>query len=472
MQLLRNKRDDPRWPGSATVRSVFVLPIIQIAVIVWLVWERSFAAPWQDEWELVNLVQRAQEGTLRFSHLWSFHNEHRIVVPRLLSLALIEWSDWDRRVLASANVVCALGTAALLALSARRTLRSPRVVPAVVAAVAVLVLSLAQVESWVLPFAVNLLATTFGLALCVWAVGVPRAGWGRCALGIGGALVASLSSAAGLLVWVAAGPLLWRLGRWKVAVWAGGAVAVIVPYLQGFTSRPGAGTLAASNPRDALVYAIAFLGAPIGYVVLPLAFLFGLLGLALLPANLVVCWRQREDGARDMQPVLPWVALTLFALGAAATSALGRGGNVSGARQALSTRYHAFSALWWVALVVIGVLAVSRLVGSPAPPGDRRAALMRRGMVGANVAVAVAAVVCFVSANIIAVSHATEWTASVRRDERCVVEYRTAAGPCLARFYPNPKALRTRAAYLEARRLAVFHDRYAGRIRSPGDEGP
>ncbi len=472
MQRLRHKRDDPRWPGSAMVRFVFALPIIQLAVIVWLIWDRSFAAPWQDEWALVNLVERAQEGTLRFSYLWSFHNGHRIVVPRLIALLLIEWSDWDRRVLASANIVCALGTAALLVLSTRRSLRSPRVGPVVAAAVPVLVLSLAQVESWVLPFTINLLATTFGLALCIWAIGVPRAGWRRLVVGIGGALVASLSSAAGLLVWVAASPLLWRLGRWKAAVWAGVAVAVIIPYLQGFTSRPGAGKLAASGPREVLVYAISFLGAPIGYDVLPLAFLFGLLGLVLVPANLVVFWRHGENGASDVLPVLPWVTLALFALGAAAVTALGRGGNVSGARQALATRYHTFSALWWVAMVLIGVLAMSRLVGSPTPPGDRRVAFMRRALVGANGAVLGAAVVCFVVANVIAVRDATTWLASARRDESCVFNYRTAADQCLARFHHNPNIVRNRAPYLEEHHLAIFDERHAAMIGSPGDEGP
>ena len=42
--------------------------------------------PFWDQWELVPQISRMYAGTLRFADLYLQHNEHRILVPRLVML--------------------------------------------------------------------------------------------------------------------------------------------------------------------------------------------------------------------------------------------------------------------------------------------------------------------------------------------------------------------------------------------------
>jgi hypothetical protein len=43
--------------------------------------------PFMDQWELVPLLAADADGRLRFASLWAKHNEHRLLLPRLLMIA-------------------------------------------------------------------------------------------------------------------------------------------------------------------------------------------------------------------------------------------------------------------------------------------------------------------------------------------------------------------------------------------------
>src|ERR1700712_5245275 len=67
-------------------------------LFVWLVWlvlsrqlwnfviEHGRDIPYMDDWEMVPVLMGEQPITLKW--LWSLHNEHRIVMPRLIYLAV------------------------------------------------------------------------------------------------------------------------------------------------------------------------------------------------------------------------------------------------------------------------------------------------------------------------------------------------------------------------------------------------
>lgn len=101
-----------------------------VACIVWIVWAAMTAAalgyvawfgsdvPYWDEWNMVDVITGAQPVTLQW--LWSPHNGHRILFPRLVLLGLYKLSGADFRVGMYFNVaVLAAVAAALIWASAR-----------------------------------------------------------------------------------------------------------------------------------------------------------------------------------------------------------------------------------------------------------------------------------------------------------------------------------------------------------------
>lgn len=101
------------FPWSAIV----LFAIIALARVVYI---SLFATdtPFADQWdsEAALLLKPWQDGTWQISQLFSAHNEHRIALTRLLTLALFELNNgqWDNLVEAYVNVVIAALTLTLL----------------------------------------------------------------------------------------------------------------------------------------------------------------------------------------------------------------------------------------------------------------------------------------------------------------------------------------------------------------------
>src|SRR5689334_12373096 len=58
---------------------------------------RKFAVnvPYGDEWVYVPLIAKMHAGQVTWRDVWAQHNEHRIGVPRLLTLGLAQFQGWD-----------------------------------------------------------------------------------------------------------------------------------------------------------------------------------------------------------------------------------------------------------------------------------------------------------------------------------------------------------------------------------------
>src|SRR5438128_414906 len=66
--------------------------------------------------------KRSRAGTLRFADLWAQHNEHRLLLPNLVMLALAQLTQWDTRATIVASFVVSLATLGVLGLIIRSTL--------------------------------------------------------------------------------------------------------------------------------------------------------------------------------------------------------------------------------------------------------------------------------------------------------------------------------------------------------------
>ena len=191
---------DRRWLAVARAARplVVLVPLGQVLAILWLVWARSTDVPMSDEWQMVEIVQHADEGELRVGDFWRLHGDaHRLVVPRLTALVLIELTGWHRRVMMTFNVAVVVLTGILLFQAVRETFRSTAVTVALVVPGSLFILSFTRYHNWLKPFT-DKIPTAFGVAVCAWALAARPVGPSRFGVAVFGAMIASLSSLGGL----------------------------------------------------------------------------------------------------------------------------------------------------------------------------------------------------------------------------------------------------------------------------------
>jgi len=422
----------------------------QLTALLWLIWRRTPHVPMWDEWELANFFELADLGRLRLGVFWEFQNEHRIVLPRLILYGLIAATGWQRQIIMAVNLGIALGTFALIFAAIRRTVGAHTAaflgVP-----LALLLFSFAQFENWLFAFQTNFILAGFGIGMALWGL-LPRPGRGGAdrafAVAVAGASIASLSTLAGLLTWVAFLPAMWWRGPRRLALWYAVAVAIGIPYFSGFPGRAGGG----ASLGDIAHYALAYLGAPLGYPSVPLATAYGMLGLGLLGlVTGLIWWRGWLDA-----PTSAWLGLVLLGLGSMVLTTAGRAG--LGADQALASRYQSFSTLFWVGLLVLAFLFLSRFSSQHESRRwvDIASPLRVGGLSGFLVVVTLGAgLLC---ANVYGLREGNVWLTYLQRDEGCIRQYDTAPDDCLTLFYPVADLVRIHAAFLEQHGLGTFRE--------------
>jgi hypothetical protein len=461
-----------RWSFRAPVAlALTTLPAAEIGAVLWLIWSPPLDLPFSDEWATVKLVLHAREGILGWNELWAFHNMHRIVLPRLIFLATIALTGWNRTAGLIINVVVVAGVWLLLVACLRRTTRSWSLTVYLAPPLALLLFAISQYENWLMVFQIQYFLPVFGMALALWALTARPLRWPWLALAVAGAAIASLSSLHGLAVWFACIPLMALAGWRKQLAWAASALAVLAPYSVGF---PRSAT-SVGHPVEMALFTLAYLGAPVGTVHDlhgPLIYLGYQLGppqpgraqllavgsIALLLGNLWGAWRYR----RELWAYLPWLCLALFALACAAMTASGRQGYLF----ALISRYHTYSLLWWVALGVIGVLTVTALPAASWRPGQRPAPAARQSSLHwprllalANILMLVLASVGFAQANLGGLVVARQWKEALAQRQECVRHYTTAPDNCFLYSFPVPAVARVRTVYLAQQQISIFrHD--------------
>ena len=73
------------------------LAAIPIFVLLIFVIRYSVNIPYWDQWDILYLFDKYDKSELVFSDLWSQHNEHRLIFPKLLFLGLGVLSQFDVR---------------------------------------------------------------------------------------------------------------------------------------------------------------------------------------------------------------------------------------------------------------------------------------------------------------------------------------------------------------------------------------
>jgi hypothetical protein len=77
--------------------SVFLATLLPASMMVALIFHYGVDVPYWDEWSLIDLLSKAHAHQLSFADLSAQHNEHRLIFPKLLFLALDQVNHWSPR---------------------------------------------------------------------------------------------------------------------------------------------------------------------------------------------------------------------------------------------------------------------------------------------------------------------------------------------------------------------------------------
>jgi hypothetical protein len=98
--------------------AAWTICVLMIAAAFWFVAAYGLTMPYGDEWEWLPVVVGQQPVSLAW--LWSTHNEHRLVLPRLIYLALGELTGFDFRAGPFFDLILLSGLSVAMMLTARR----------------------------------------------------------------------------------------------------------------------------------------------------------------------------------------------------------------------------------------------------------------------------------------------------------------------------------------------------------------
>ena len=175
--------------------------LIVVGVRLSLVAHFGSALAIMDQWdgEAARLFKPYFDGTLRVADLSSAHNEHRIVLSRLLALGLLLFNgQWDSRLeMAVTAIICGLMAVAIAAATLR--LMGDRYRPLVLAAVACWSCFPYAWENTVWGFQSQFYFLLFFSLIALWGLVLHTALSTRWFLGVAGALLACISMGSGFL---------------------------------------------------------------------------------------------------------------------------------------------------------------------------------------------------------------------------------------------------------------------------------
>jgi hypothetical protein len=357
---------------------LFLLAITPAAGPLLLIQKYGVNVAYWDEWNIVDAMIDAHHHVFPES-LFSQHNEHRIVVPRLIYCALDNATGWNQfaDMLAEFGVVCltSLGILALIRSTVPGSRERPFAVYSLWFICNVLIFSIGQQENWL--WAVGMM-NVLPMAFIIGAMVVFRTRWRPWTRMIGCLLMATaatFSSGNGMLVWPLVG-LLWVWSpsfsdllkkRNLLLAWTiGGAVNLGLYFLHFFRPQNVADGYT-NNIHKISFYAQVFLGNPFApdssMAHVPQSAIIGL-ALVFLLSLCAAASLYRTFIARDFQfssSVLLWGNVAWFAIFSALMAGHSRGNGMPS--QALASRYVTFSLYLPVAVLCLSVVVTSRMTG-------------------------------------------------------------------------------------------------------------
>ncbi|MEN3370322.1 MAG: hypothetical protein V7609_2465 [Verrucomicrobiota bacterium] len=362
---LRDQAAQRRATVLILICAVALVPMIHLT---WMVRHYGVEVPTLDDWEMAELIVKAQTGQLAFADLFMQQQEGRTILPKLIFVWSAARGHWDVRDQMMISVVCCWLTAAGIFLLLRRSGLNLTALAISLWLIAITIVSPAQFELWIFASGFpSFLPGLFVVAGLV-ALGTNLPTPWKFVICAVVATASSFSLPHGLLAWGLTFPALFMiqyLKRWRfwLAAWLIVCAVCAAGYFWGY-HKP-ADLPAFAPAASAIEYArfiLEFLGGGLAYSFKDQpeasAAIFGAVQFALFFAALIYSLPRLRDRV-FMSRTIPWFALGSYAIGSAVLACLGRVGY--GARYALASRYVTFSLFLTIAIIALVAIIVTEI---------------------------------------------------------------------------------------------------------------
>jgi hypothetical protein len=404
------------------------------------------------EWDHLTageLFYRADTGQLTLSYLFSQHNEHRIAVPRLVTLTLGRVTRFNNAVEMYVHWLLLCATVAILFAAFRRDVRLARIESLLLfAPVAALTLSTRPYEILTGDGLLTYLSLFF-LVAALYLLAVARRTLPMLAAAILCALLTTFSQSNGMLVWPIGLLVLLCEARsaerarsaWtRAAIWAVvGAIAAAF-YLHGYQD-PGnhpSPMVMLAHPRIAVEFVLCAFGASLTtdrYTAIAMGALVILAGIACAAVAAREWWLERRQPAFGV-----WLAV----VGAATALMLTANRGGWGVDQALIPRYSQYLSLAPIGLYWCAVSWRDRVEYARAFAVSLGAFL----------------IVGYLAGSLSGWAAGPSWYSARSWRTYVLYSYKYQPPSILKELYPNPYHARMYAQYLDERRLNVFAEQH------------
>ena len=313
--------------------------------------------PYEDEWKFFAFLEKWESNGLTFADFYSAHNGHRIVIPRLIYLAVIQLINGNLRAEMFFSLFLCILTSAGIYLLLRRTVSGSTTKHlALWALMNLFLFSPIQAENWLWGFQLQVFLSNLCIVGAIVCVTSETGLLVRLGTALIFALAGTFSFGNGLLIWPCLFVVLF-CRREKVTVqvaWITAGVLVLLAYLPGYPAREPVPPT--TQWFDYLLYFAGFLGAPLARIpnsnplVLPV-----IVGSILLTGylwNAARLVRHRET----LRNTAPWLALGAYVIASAAMASVAR--VHSGPFHALDSRYTTVSVVLVVSLIGLVAAAI------------------------------------------------------------------------------------------------------------------
>jgi len=313
---------------------IVVFIIAPILIDLFFIYKYGVNCVYADQWEIVPLFDKLYSGTISFTDLFAQHNEHRILLPRLVMLGLGSLTHYNMVAEMYLSwfllcIICFILFKLFVRLFGFSKGSVAKFVPVVW-----LVFGLRQYDNLLWGFQLTYFMVVLFFLLAVYLLAESKKCDWRFGLATLSGLAGTFSLAAGLLVW----PIgliqilftartrsrkLWGLDIVKTVIWTVTGVAVYIVYFSGYIQPPQTPSLQYSiqNPVMAVNFGLVAFGSPISLSMLTATSV----GASLLLLYIFICV------AAILKPntlpfKFPFLSLVLFTLSVVAILAITRSG--------------------------------------------------------------------------------------------------------------------------------------------------
>ena len=333
-------------------KKILLLSLVPIVIVGVYIYFFGLNIPFLDQWEVVALLQKKQQGLLSLSDLFAQHNEHRPFFPRLIWIALSTFTKYNINIQLWVNLFIAIGTFVFFVHRSIKTweMLGIRNSSFLIPLMSLLVFNLGQRESWLQGIQTIMFLGTACVIMGLFFL-AEGPSWAKFGGAILLGIVATYSMANGLLYWpigfmVIVATTSKRIRIIRSLLWIIFSLLSIGSFLIHWRSSGQFNFVYGfTHPVEWLIWILDFLGSPL-MTLWYIAWIFGSISVSLY----ILIIRQHFR-TNLWQSFIPYFAVASFVLLTSFSISLGR--MEMGLRQAVVPRYLTISVWYWMSLLVL-----------------------------------------------------------------------------------------------------------------------